>query len=170
MLFRSYIGGESTFKHSNSTTSLGSPLLNIHVLVSNNGQKGYGCWYQNRTTNRTVVTGYEILDTPAGKCTPTEKYQWGFSFLILFLTSLFTAIWFCAVLTLSSQERYRTDVPNYGYTPHFWRAVADLGRILSAEVGDDGHVLPTPELKRTMKSKRMRAAEDDGDDENSEHS
>ncbi|KAF7195874.1 hypothetical protein HII31_02754 [Pseudocercospora fuligena] len=91
-----YISGESTFKHNDSTTDLPSPLLNFHVLVSNNGQQGYGCWYQNRTTNRTVVTGYEILETTAGKCTPTEKYQWGFSFLILFLTSLFTAIWFCA--------------------------------------------------------------------------
>ncbi|KXT16481.1 hypothetical protein AC579_1768 [Pseudocercospora musae] len=159
-----YLNGASVFKHNNSTTNLESPLLTIHVLVGNNGQKGFGCWYQNRTTNRKVVTGYEILDTPAGKCTPTEKYQWGFSFCLLFLTSLFTAIWFCAVLTLSSQERYRTDVPNHGYTPHFWRAVADLGRILSAEVGDDGHVLPTPELKRTMKSKRMRAAEGHDDD------
>lgn len=154
---------KSTFTIHNTTQNLPSPLLNIYTLAATKDQKGHGCYYLNRTESRTVVTGYQILHTPAGSCLPSREYQWGFSFLLLFVTSLFTAFWFFSVLYLSTYERYRTDIPNHAYTPHLWRAVADLGHVLASEVGRDGHLRQTPELRRRMRKKRMRVAGDGGD-------
>ena len=72
-----------------------------------------------------------------GSCKPSETYQWGFSYIFLFMVSIFNFVWSCIMVgmwwdTVRGSRMYRT-----GRRPGLLRSVLDLARVIREELGNE---------------------------------
>ena len=103
--------------------------------------------YQNTTYTFAYIQGN-------GQCAQSDppSYQWGFSFLLLFITSLLTAVWSVGMYIMwldahlnSRYNRARRQLGSY-------RAVLDLAKAFRQDMGEDAtEHLSNSELKERIK-------------------
>ncbi|EME83288.1 uncharacterized protein MYCFIDRAFT_174753 [Pseudocercospora fijiensis CIRAD86] len=110
----------------------------------------------------------DLVDSPENlvsldmaRCDATDQYQWGFSFLILFMFSIVNACAAAILYAIHLLTIFRNHVIRLGrHEPHVWRAVADLSVALGKITGGEHPRMDTSRLKEIMKgSSIMLSAE-----------
>ncbi|KAF1962068.1 hypothetical protein CC80DRAFT_434807 [Byssothecium circinans] len=72
-----------------------------------------------------------------GSCKPSDTYQWGFSYIFLFMMSIFNFVWSCVMVgmwwdTVRGSRMYRA-----GRRPGLLRSVLDMAKAIREELGDE---------------------------------
>lgn len=125
----------STFVFENTTTHLPPPTLDITYNLSDH--------YYTLTrvpSARTAAYLPESYLLAHASCSPGAAYQWGFSYIFLFMISIFNFVWACVVVGMWLDVRARSRVYAAGRRPGLLRSVLDLAGVLGEEVGDDGRI------------------------------
>jgi hypothetical protein len=86
--------------------------------------------------NRTYDIPY-IRDN--GRCQQQNTYQWGFSFLLLFIALLLSALWALGMWAMWLDSYYNSQIDAAGGRDMgSWRAVMDLAEAIAASLNSDG--------------------------------
>lgn len=90
-------------------------------------------------------------------CKPSETYQWGFSYIFLFMVSIFNFLWSLIMIAMWLDTRCGSRMYKSGRRPGFLRSVLDLAAAVREELGPDAEVLEEEELRKrlTMSGGRM---------------
>jgi hypothetical protein len=74
-----------------------------------------------------------------GRCLPQNTYQWGFSFLLLFIALLFSTLWALGMWAMWLDAYYNSKIDAVGERDMgSWRAVMDLAEAFAASLNSDG--------------------------------
>jgi hypothetical protein len=73
-----------------------------------------------------------------GHCQPQNTYQWGFSFLLLFIALLLSALWALGMWAMWLDAYYNSKIDAVGRRDMgSWRAVMDLAEAIAASLNSD---------------------------------
>lgn len=124
-------------------------LLDIKVYGGPNPDRAHA-WYHNGMTLLEKDLPFE------GQCQPSKQYQWGFSFLLLFIMSMLNVGFACTMylLWLVAHRHSRAD-RSPRYKPHIWRAVMDMSKQARASAGVNAEDWDTDRLAKGLKGKKM---------------
>lgn len=71
-----------------------------------------------------------------GSCKPSETYQWGFSYIFLFMVSIFNFIWSCIMVGMWFDTTRGSRMYKAGKRPGLLRSIMDLSAAIREELGD----------------------------------
>jgi len=96
-------------------------------------------------------------------CIPTNSYQWGFSYLLLFIICVLSSVFTILLVMLKDHNGLARDVhPSDCHAPGLWRAVMDLSsHARSITAGEDTERLTTDQLEQKLDGTRMAFNETD---------
>ena len=89
-----------------------------------------------------------------GSCKPGETYQWGFSYIFLFMVSIFNFIWACIMVGMWLDTRRGSRLYRSGRRPGLLRSIVEFAAAIKEEVGDGTEDMEEEELRE-----RLRASE-----------
>lgn len=70
-----------------------------------------------------------------GACKPEERFQWGFSYIFLFMVSIFNFVWSCIVVGMWVDVRRGSRMYRGGRRPGLLRSILDVSAAVREEVG-----------------------------------
>ncbi|KAF2452090.1 hypothetical protein P171DRAFT_459867 [Karstenula rhodostoma CBS 690.94] len=88
-----------------------------------------------------------------GSCKPSETYQWGFSYIFLFMVSIFNFVWSCIMVGMWMDTRTHSRMYRTGRRPGLLRSILDIAAVMREEVaeeGGEGDVLGEKEIRRKL--------------------
>jgi hypothetical protein len=152
----------TTWRDGNDVIELPAPSLNITLYgFWENGTdmtsgplyyKSY--WQRGAYTNGgrqgEVYTASYILSH--GSCQPEESYQWGFSYIFLFMMSIFNFVWSCIMVGMWLDTRRGSRMYKSGRRPGLLRSIMDISGAMQAEIGEDADALDEEELRRRLRT------------------
>lgn len=158
------VGSDSTIWLNSAEYRLTGSLLNIVSMgqdcASGKSSGRDAVWVYDHDETREIVTGFQLVDgdrdNPAGTCNPSKTYQWGFSFLLLFITSVMNAVVFLMLHFLHSWTYHYSYLGRTArQQPGMWRAVVDLSVV--AGIRRDRGMLywPNAKLEKEMADQKM---------------
>jgi hypothetical protein len=80
-------------------------------------------------------------------CKPSETYQWGFSYIFLFMVSIFNFLWSFIMIAMWLDTRRGSRMYKSGRRPGLLRSVLDLAAAVREELGPEAEVLGERELR-----------------------
>lgn len=83
-------------------------------------------------------------------CKPSETYQWGFSYIFLFMVAIFNFLWSSIMVAMWLDTRRRSRMYRNGRRPGLLRSVLDLAAAVREELGPDAEILEEAELKERL--------------------
>ena len=86
-----------------------------------------------------------------GSCKPSETYQWGFSYIFLFMVSIFNFIWSCIMVGMWFDTARASRVYKSGRRPGLLRSVLDLAKVIREEVGEHADTLEEDKLRKAIR-------------------
>jgi hypothetical protein len=89
-------------------------------------------------------------------CKPGETYQWGFSYIFLFMVSIFNFIWSCIMVGMWLDTRRRSRVYKSGRRPGLLRSVVEYAAAIREEIGEQAGDLEEEELRQRLRGSRGR--------------
>jgi hypothetical protein len=84
-------------------------------------------------------------------CKPGETYQWGFSYIFLFMVSIFNFIWSCIMVGMWLDTRRRSRVYKSGRRPGLLRSVVEYAAAIREEIGEQAGDLEEEELRQRLR-------------------
>jgi hypothetical protein len=81
-----------------------------------------------------------------GSCKPSETYQWGFSYIFLFMISVFNFVWSCIMVGIWMDTCRNSRMYKSGRRPGLLRAILDISGPIKEEIGEDHEMLEENEL------------------------
>lgn len=86
-----------------------------------------------------------------GSCKPSEEYQWGFSYIFLFMMSIFNFIWACIMVGMWLDTRRGSRMYKSGRRPGLLRSIMDFSAAIREELGIESEYLEEDELQRRVR-------------------
>lgn len=130
----------STWTLNNNPTNLASPTLNITRFSVNSDITDEMTSYsilqysisgrQSPLYNTTYMLSYS-------SCKPGETYQWGFSYIFLFMVSIFNFIWSCIMIGMWFDTRRGSRAYRSGRRPGLLRSIVEYAAALKEEIGEE---------------------------------
>lgn len=132
------------------------PFANFRLINQTNGTWEFDDSHYQR--NFTTATLREHAS-----CIPTNSYQWGFSYLLLFIICVLSSVFAIFLVILKDHNGLTRDVhPSDCHAPGLWRSVMDLSsHARSITAGEDTERLTTDQLEQKLDGTRMAFNEDD---------
>lgn len=85
-----------------------------------------------------------------GSCKPSETYQWGFSYIFLFMVSIFNFIWSCIMVGMWYDTRRGSRMYKHGRRPGLLRSVMEFSAAIREELGAGAQDMEEEELRRNL--------------------
>ncbi|KAL6708540.1 hypothetical protein ACN47E_002521 [Coniothyrium glycines] len=132
-----------------------APSLNITVYETNDdgpqippmeSRHKYAFAFSIRS-NTTYNTTY-LLEH--GSCKPSETYQWGFSYIFLFMVSIFNFIWTCIMVGMWLDTCRGSRMYKHGRRPGLLRSIMDFSAAIRQELGTEAEYLEEEELRQKV--------------------
>jgi hypothetical protein len=139
--------GTSSFTLRGRTYGLDAPTLNI-TKVPEDLSRGYyrALWaYLGLTPYSTDDMARNLV------CYPATEYQWGFSYLLLFIVSILNFIWVFIMFCLWRNAEHRSRLCKTGRKLGTFRAAMDLSSAIRAELGPDAETYSNNVLNKQLK-------------------
>jgi hypothetical protein len=86
-----------------------------------------------------------------GSCKPSETYQWGFSYIFLFMVSIFNFLWVCIMVGMWLDTRRGSRMYRSGRRPGLLRSIMDYSAAIREELGSEADHLEEDELRKRLK-------------------
>lgn len=86
-----------------------------------------------------------------GSCKPGEQYQWGFSYIFLFMVSIFNFVWACIMVGMWLDTRRGSRAYRRGRRPGLLRCVVDFARVVREEVGEGVEDMEEDEIRERLR-------------------
>ncbi|EUC48819.1 hypothetical protein COCMIDRAFT_33686 [Bipolaris oryzae ATCC 44560] len=86
-----------------------------------------------------------------GSCQPSETYQWGFSYIFLFMVSIFNFIWTCIMIGMWLDTRMSSRMYKSGRRPGLLRSIMDYSAAIRQELGTEAEYLEETDLRKHLK-------------------
>ena len=86
-----------------------------------------------------------------GSCKPSETYQWGFSYIFLFMVSIFNFIWSCIMVGMWLDTRRGSRMYKSGRRPGLLRSIMDYSAAIREELGTEAEYLEEEELRERVR-------------------
>jgi hypothetical protein len=83
-------------------------------------------------------------------CQPTETYQWGFSYIFLFMVSIFNFIWSCIMVGMWFDTSRASKIYKSGRRPGLLLSVLELSRVIREELGDAVDQMSEEDLRKSL--------------------
>ena len=83
-------------------------------------------------------------------CKPSETYQWGFSYIFLFMVSIFNFLWSAIMICMWLDTRRASRMYKSGRRPGLLRSVLDLSAAVRDELGAEAEHLEEEELRQRL--------------------
>lgn len=95
-----------------------------------------------------IYTTFYLLNH--GSCKPSETYQWGFSYIFLFMMSIFNFIWACIMTGMWLDTRRGSRMYKSGRRPGLLRSIMDYSAAIRQELGTEAEYLEEDELRKRL--------------------
>jgi hypothetical protein len=108
-----------------SSMRYGNPLRDVvghHVQYYTIGDR------QGDIYNSTYILSHS-------SCKPSETYQWGFSYIFLFMMSVFNFIWSTIMVCMWMDTRRSSRMYKHGRRPGLLRSIMELSAVIRQELG-----------------------------------
>jgi hypothetical protein len=89
-------------------------------------------------------------------CKPSETYQWGFSYIFLFMMSIFNFVWSCIMVGMWMDTRRGSRVYKSGRRPGLLLSIVEYAAAVREEIGEGVEDLEEEELKEKLRSSAGR--------------
>jgi hypothetical protein len=83
-------------------------------------------------------------------CQPTDTYQWGFSYIFMFMVSIFNFIWSYIMVGMWFDTSRASKMYKSGRRPGLLRSVLDLSRVIREELGDAAERMDEDDLRSSL--------------------
>jgi len=83
-------------------------------------------------------------------CKPSETYQWGFSYIFLFMVSIFNFLWSTIMVCMWLDTRRASRTYKSGRRPGLLRSVLDLAAAVREELGARSDYMEENELREGL--------------------
>ncbi|XPS79015.1 hypothetical protein M3J07_011022 [Ascochyta lentis] len=83
-------------------------------------------------------------------CKPSESYQWGFSYIFLFMVSIFNFLWSVIMFCMWLDTRRGSRMYKNGRRPGLLRSVLDLSAAIREDLGAEADDLEEEDLRRKL--------------------
>ncbi|KAH4191342.1 hypothetical protein HBH42_123790 [Parastagonospora nodorum] len=147
-----------------TSISLDSPTLNITgypaLPVEENGiSPASSSLYSTSGRQSTPYNATYLL--AHGSCKPGENYQWGFSYIFLFMISIFNFIWACIMVGMWLETRHNSRLYRHGRRPGLLRSIVEFAAVLREEIGEQAGDMEDEELRKRLResSAKLRVPE-----------
>ncbi len=84
-------------------------------------------------------------------CKPSDTYQWGFSYIFLFMMSIFHFLWSVIMVTMWLDTRRGSRMYRAGRRPGLLRSALDLSKAVREELGDEVEEMGEEELRERLR-------------------
>lgn len=151
-----FVDAPTTWKMGNDTVDLPAPSLNATTTLSGIAlldlREPSMQYYviggrQGTLYNSTYVKSHS-------SCKPSETYQWGFSYIFLFMVSIFNFLWSVIMVCMWLDTRRASRMYKIGKRPGLLRSVLDLSAAVQEELGTQADCLEEEELRRRLTNSR----------------
>jgi hypothetical protein len=85
-----------------------------------------------------------------GSCKPSETYQWGFSYIFLFMVSIFNFVWSCIMIGMWFDTSRASRVYKSGRRPGLLKSILDISDAIREELGEDVDKLEEENLRKAL--------------------
>lgn len=131
---------------------LDAPSLNItwldNVRPTNGGPLGAELWTPDGRTGNFYNQSYILSH---GSCKPSETYQWGFSYIFLFMVSIFNFVWTCIMVGMWFDTTRASRMYKSGKRPGLLRSVLDISAVIREELGARAEHLQEDDLRKALR-------------------
>ena len=83
-------------------------------------------------------------------CKPSETYQWGFSYIFLFMISIFNFLWSVIMVCMWLDIRRGSRMYKSGRRPGLLRSVLDLSSAIREELGTEAENMGEADLRKQL--------------------
>ena len=126
--------------------------------------KTAGWWYTSHTVTDGDTEYLALGDTAIsvnylknhGRCEPARYYQWGFSWLLLFLFCVFSAVFATTMTALHNDAFWRSRADRLRYSINHYRDAVDIVIELQAQLCDSVQKSSAEELEDHVKKSRLK--------------
>jgi hypothetical protein len=151
----------SRWLFNNEYTNLTSPTLNITLYPID--PEGVGIpalpsmatysisGRQSELYNHTYILSHS-------SCKPGETYQWGFSYIFLFMVSIFNFLWSCIMVGMWLDTRHGSHAYKSGRRPGLLRSIVEYAAAIHEEIGDGVADLEDDEIRKKLRGSVGRLA------------
>jgi len=146
----------STFVFDGKVTELEAPSLNITFLSTGKPELSISpglvhYYYSLDNSRQGILYDSEYVHTH-GSCKPSETYQWGFSYIFLFMVSIFNFVWACIMAGMWFDTTRASRMYRSGRRPGLLRSIMDISGAIREELGSrDVEHLEEEELKKRLR-------------------
>ncbi|ORX95869.1 hypothetical protein BCR34DRAFT_187194 [Clohesyomyces aquaticus] len=141
----------STWNFENANITLEAPSLTITLSKGRETKTPQGFRASLQTPNGRqgdyFPVGYIITH---GSCRPNETYQWGFSYIFMFMVSIFNFVWSCIMVGMWLDTRRGSRMYNSGRRPGLLRSILDVSTAIREELGEEVDGMEEDDLKRRL--------------------
>ncbi|KAF2822278.1 hypothetical protein CC86DRAFT_458744 [Ophiobolus disseminans] len=86
-----------------------------------------------------------------GSCKPGEEYQWGFSYIFLFMVSIFNFVWACIMVGMWYDTRRGSRMYRGGRRPGLLRSIVEYAAAIREEIGENVDGMEEEELRERLR-------------------
>lgn len=86
-----------------------------------------------------------------GSCKPGENYQWGFSYIFLFMMSIFNFIWACIMVGMWVETRHNSRLYRHGRRPGLLSSIVEFAAVVREEVGEQAGDMEDEQLRKRLR-------------------
>ncbi|KAH7132172.1 hypothetical protein B0J11DRAFT_520999 [Dendryphion nanum] len=142
----------STWNFEGRQFALPAPTLNITWYANSTlrtSDKLSRYYFTNQARQGDVFSVPYILSH--GSCNPTDTYQWGFSYIFLFMVSIFNFVWSCIMVGMWFDTTRASRMYKSGRRPGLLRSILDISAAMREELGHDAEILEESDLRRKLR-------------------
>ncbi|KAF2648792.1 hypothetical protein K491DRAFT_669993 [Lophiostoma macrostomum CBS 122681] len=86
-----------------------------------------------------------------GSCKPSDTYQWGFSYIFLFMVSIFNFVWSCIMIGMWFDTSRASRMYKSGRRPGLLKSILDISDAMKEELGEGADALEEEELRKALR-------------------
>jgi hypothetical protein len=109
---------------------------------------GYQYAFEKRPDSNHSYSAAYLLEH--GSCKPSETYQWGFSYIFLFMVSIFNFLWVCIMVGMWLDTRRGSRMYRSGRRPGLLRSIMDYSAAIREELGSEADYLEEDDLRKRL--------------------
>ncbi|KAG9194140.1 hypothetical protein G6011_04175 [Alternaria panax] len=109
---------------------------------------GYQYTFEKRPDTNHSYNATYLLEN--GSCKPSETYQWGFSYIFLFMVSIFNFVWVCIMVGMWFDTRRGSRMYRSGRRPGLLRSIMDYSAAIREELGTEADYLEEDDLRKRL--------------------
>jgi hypothetical protein len=145
----------STWNLDNTSINLPNPTLNITLYPIDpepDSEMSSSSVLQYSISGRQSPlynTTYMLFHS---SCKTGETYQWGFSYIFLFMVSIFNFIWSCIMVGMWFDTRRGSRAYRSGRRPGLLRSIVEYAAALREEIGEELADMEEDEIRERLRS------------------